>query len=66
MVTTITIMKDTVVVLMEGTPRSIDYGDVINTILATENVKGVHSLRIWALSLDRVTMTAHIVISKNI
>lgn len=53
------------VVLMEGTPGNIDFGEVMDTILMTENVKRVHNIRIWALSLDKINMTAHIVIGEE-
>lgn len=65
MTTTFTILKDTIRVLLEGAPTGIDYGEVMNTILATEDVKNVHSLRTWALSLDKLAITAHIVIGEK-
>lgn len=50
-------------VLMEGAPRGIDFKEVINTLMDTPGVKRVHNVRIWALSLDKIAMSAHIAIS---
>lgn len=62
--TTFTIVRDALQVLMEGLPKGIDFTDVINTFLNIEGVERVHNLRIWALSLDKVTLSAHLAISK--
>lgn len=47
---------------MEGAPKGIDFNEVMKTILNIENVERVHNLRIWALSLDKIAMSAHIAI----
>lgn len=66
MITTFTILKDTMLVLMEGMPRGVEYGDVLDTLLSIQHVEKVHNLRIWALSLDKTALAAHIVISPNV
>lgn len=58
------IMKDTINVLMEGIPAGLDYSQVENTFMQIEGVLKVHNLRIWALSLDKTALSAHIAISK--
>lgn len=60
--TTFAIMKDALMVLMEALPKGIDFEDVMNILLKIEGVKRVHNLRIWALSLDKCAMSAHIAI----
>lgn len=45
-------------------PKGIDFNDVMNIFLSIEGVKRVHNLRIWALSLDKIALSAHIAISK--
>ncbi|XP_075214972.1 proton-coupled zinc antiporter SLC30A2-like isoform X2 [Lycorma delicatula] len=66
MITTFSILKDTMLVLMEGMPRGVEYGEVLDTLLSIEHVVRVHNLRIWALSLDKTALAAHIVISSNV
>lgn len=51
---------------MEGLPKGIDFVQVTETFLSIEGVVKVHSLRIWALSLDKIALSAHLAISKNI
>ncbi|XP_048509012.1 zinc transporter 2-like isoform X3 [Athalia rosae] len=60
--TTMAIMKDTINVLMEGTPAGLDYSQIENTFMQIEGVLKVHNLRIWALSLDKTALSAHLAI----
>ncbi|XP_060516395.1 proton-coupled zinc antiporter SLC30A2 isoform X2 [Cylas formicarius] len=62
-ITTFAIIKDALLVLMEALPKGIDFEEVMNIALNIEGVKRVHNLRIWALSLDKIAMSAHIAIS---
>lgn len=45
-------------------PRGVDFNDVLNTFLTIDGVQRVHNLRIWALSLDKTALAAHLAISK--
>lgn len=62
LITTFAIIKDALLVLMEALPKGIDFEDVMNILLKIDGVKRVHNLRIWALSLDKIAMSAHIAI----
>lgn len=64
--TTYNIIKDVLMVLMEGLPKGVEFKEVMDMLLSIEGVKKVHNLRIWALSLDKTAMSAHIAISPNI
>lgn len=64
MLTTVAIIKDVMNVLMEGMPKGFDYSQVENTLMQIEGVVKVHNLRIWALSLDKTALSAHLAISK--
>ncbi|KAJ8923803.1 hypothetical protein NQ315_010385 [Exocentrus adspersus] len=63
LITTFAIIKDAIMVLMEALPKGIDFEEVMNIVLNIEGVKRVHNLRIWALSLDKIAMSAHVAIS---
>ncbi|XP_058805638.1 proton-coupled zinc antiporter SLC30A2-like isoform X3 [Phymastichus coffea] len=63
--TTVTIIKDVVNVLMEGTPKGFDYSHVENTFMQIDGVVKVHNLRIWALSLDKTALSAHLAIKSG-
>lgn len=51
-------------VFVAGIPRGIDFCDVLNTFLGIEGVVKVHNLRIWALSLDKMALAAHLAVRK--
>ncbi|XP_066600915.1 proton-coupled zinc antiporter SLC30A2-like isoform X2 [Prorops nasuta] len=60
--TTVAIIKDVMNVLMEGIPKGFDYSEVETTFMQIEGVVKVHNLRIWALSLDKTALSAHLAI----
>ncbi|XP_072532391.1 probable proton-coupled zinc antiporter SLC30A3 isoform X3 [Salminus brasiliensis] len=60
--TTFTIMRDILVVLMEGTPAGVDYGEVRERLLSVKGVKAVHNLHIWALTMNQAVLSAHVAI----
>lgn len=64
--TTFAIIRDTINVLMEGIPKGVDFVQVTETFLSIEGVVKVHNLRIWALSLDKIALSAHLAIRKSI
>ncbi|KAL4718536.1 hypothetical protein ACJJTC_007172 [Scirpophaga incertulas] len=66
LITTFNIIKDTLLVLMEGSPRGVDFQDVANTFLSLPGVVRVHNLRMWALSLDKTALAAHLAIRTGV
>ncbi|XP_073993060.1 proton-coupled zinc antiporter SLC30A2-like isoform X4 [Rhodnius prolixus] len=66
LITTFAIIKEAIVVLMEGMPKDVDFNDVLNTFLSIEGVVAVHNLRIWALTLDKTALAAHVVIKPGV
>ncbi|KAM7074992.1 proton-coupled zinc antiporter SLC30A8 [Molossus nigricans] len=57
---TVTILKDFSVLLMEGVPKNLTYNDVRELILAVDGVVSVHSLHIWSLTMNKVILSAHV------
>ncbi|OQR70561.1 zinc transporter 2 isoform 2 [Tropilaelaps mercedesae] len=60
LITTVAILKETIVVLMEGKPKGIDFGEVRELLTAVRGVKHVHNLRIWALTLEKTVLSTHV------
>lgn len=58
------IVRETVNLLMEGTPREIDVAKVTGEISATEGVISVHDLHVWALSPQDVALSVHVVVDE--
>ncbi|KAL8181676.1 UNVERIFIED_CONTAM: hypothetical protein K2H54_020200 [Gekko kuhli] len=59
--TTITVLWDILLVLMEGTPKGLSYDAVKEKILAMDQVKSVHNLHLWSLTMNQTLLMAHIV-----
>ncbi|XP_072355108.1 zinc transporter 2 isoform X2 [Scyliorhinus torazame] len=62
---TITILKDVFRVLMEGTPKGMDFNSVKEVLLSIKGVKAMHSLQLWALTLNQPVLSVHIAIEEN-
>lgn len=60
MISSIRLLRESMLILMEGVPRHIDYGAVEQSIAQLDGVRSVHDLHIWALSSGRIALSAHI------
>lgn len=49
-------------VLMEGTPRSLDFDDVKDTLLRLDGVCLLHNLRIWSLTTNKTALSVHLAV----
>jgi cobalt-zinc-cadmium efflux system protein len=56
------ILRETVNLLLEGTPAGIDPLDVTQALGEVEGVQGVHHLHIWALGPSRPALSCHIMV----
>lgn len=56
------IVRETVNLLLEGTPREIDLAAVRAEIESSSLVTSVHDLHVWALSSDEMALSCHVVI----
>ena len=56
------IVRETVNLLMEGTPAQIDLARVSGEISATAKVTDFHDLHVWALSSDEIALSVHVVV----
>ncbi|XP_005857885.1 PREDICTED: zinc transporter 8 [Myotis brandtii] len=57
---TVTVLKDFSILLMEGVPKNLNYNAVKELILAVDGVVSVHSLHIWSLTTNQVILSAHV------
>src|ERR1700704_4120046 len=56
------IVRETVNLLMEGTPRDIDLASVTSEISGTKLISSMHDLHVWALSSDEMALSVHVVV----
>lgn len=57
------LLRDTVHVLLEGTPTALDPAEVEHTLRAQPAVESVHHVHLWNLASDIPAMSAHVVLS---
>ena len=54
------IVRETVEILLEGTPRDVDMGAMVRDLLRVEGVRGVHDLHVWSITQNMRALSAHI------
>jgi len=57
------IVRETLHILLEGTPRGMQLEKVFEAICQTEGVLGVHDLHIWSLGSESHALSCHILIA---
>ena len=55
------IVRETVVILLEGTPRDVDMDDVVRDLMEVDGVRGVHDLHAWSITQNMRALSAHVV-----
>jgi cobalt-zinc-cadmium efflux system protein len=56
------ILRETVNLLLEGTPSGIDPVDVSRALGEVEGIEGVHHLHIWALGPSKPALSCHLMV----
>ncbi len=54
------LLRESVAVLMEGTPGQIDVDAVRDAIASVPAVRGVHDLHVWSITSGLVALSAHV------
>ncbi|KAK2853775.1 hypothetical protein Q5P01_006436 [Channa striata] len=58
--TTFRILRDTVVIVLEGVPRHLDTQRIKEDLLQLEDVQSVDELNVWALTADKTAALVHL------
>ncbi|KAK3106146.1 hypothetical protein FSP39_013626 [Pinctada imbricata] len=66
LITTITVLRDTLRIIMEGVPRDLTFQGVLDDLCGIQGVKQVHSLVVWALTIDRNAMAVHLAVEPGL
>ncbi|CAH1238679.1 SLC30A3 [Branchiostoma lanceolatum] len=61
LITTISVMRDLLIAIMQGFPRELDFGEVAETLGKVNGVVQVHDLHVWILCDHHFVLTSHIV-----
>ena len=59
------ITKQAVNILMERTPSTLNVNDIQNKILQIKGIKSVHDTHAWAVSTDQLNFSCHVEITKE-
>ena len=54
------ILRETVDILLEGTPRGIDMDAMLRDLMQIQGVYGVHDLHAWSISSNLRSLSAHV------
>ena len=55
------ILRQSIHILLESTPESIDVDSMVDTLLKVDGVRGVHDLHVWSINESLRALSAHIV-----
>jgi cobalt-zinc-cadmium efflux system protein len=55
------ILKETLDILLEATPRDIDMSVMVRDFLQVDGVRGVHDLHVWSITRSLRLLSAHVV-----
>ena len=59
-------LRDTLRVILQGTPENIDYAEVENVILKTAGVQAMHDLHLWTIDGEMNILTVHVVVKLSL
>lgn len=57
------IVRQTVSILMEGTPKGIDFQKVVDEIKSVPGVQHVHDVHIWSIASGKNALSCHVVLN---
>ena len=56
------IIRESVEILLEGTPRDIDVEALVTDIQHIDGVRGVHDLHVWSITQNMRALSAHVLV----
>lgn len=62
---TFILLKESINILLEGVPKEIDLNRLNQSLCKTQGVLDIHELHVWAISSNKISLTAHVVIDPD-
>jgi len=59
-ISAVRILRETIVILLQFTPQSVDFDAVVADMTSVNGVDGVHHVHLWSLSSDINVLDAHV------
>ena len=47
-----------------GTPRSLDFAEIRQSFYDLKQVRDIHDLRVWSLSMDKTALSVHLAVGE--
>ena len=60
------VTKESIHVLMEGTPKNVDIDEVTAAIETIPGVRNIHDLHVWSITSGKNALSGHVVINEDI
>jgi cobalt-zinc-cadmium efflux system protein len=60
------LIKESVAVLMESTPRNLDVDHIRDAVIGLEGVEEVHDLHVWSITTGLESLSAHVVVTDGV
>ena len=60
------VTKDSIHVLMEGTPSNIKIEEIIETLKSTQGVVDIHDLHLWSITSGQNALSCHVVVDEHV
>ena len=60
-ISAVSLVKESANILLEGTPKHLNINEIKDTLLSFPEIKKVHELHVWSISLQRVALSIHVV-----
>lgn len=54
------IVRESVGILLEGTPRDVNLDTMVDDLLAVDGVRGMHDLHVWSITRNLRSLSAHV------
>lgn len=58
-------LRETIDILMEGTPEDVDIAKIVSTINTLDGVRDIHHIHVWKIDENQTCLEAHIRIDKR-
>ena len=63
--TTVTVLRDSVLILLESKPSSKDYDAIYSDLKSLAHVVKIHDLHIWSLTTDQQILSVHLAVDTD-
>ena len=60
-----TILRDSIGILLESTPRGLDAEEIGRTMVEVDGVREVHDLHVWTITSGFASLSAHVLVSPD-